>query len=148
TWILTQMSGHSAAEKSLLLASWIPLILTAIAWLFCKQRIVSMWDVVPYMKELEQRFALDGLGWQAYLNKVYSGKPQRRFGVSFLPNLIFLMQMVLSIYLSYILCHIAGFRNLMRANTGKDPMPRAWISDYEWFDVRRENGEATLVVHC
>jgi len=101
SWISTQLFGHGPIDRVVVIASWIPLALTVVAWLYRAQRVEAMRDMAKYVKEIEQRLAIDGMGWETFRQRVVLSKRKRRGGVFYLTNFVFLAQTVLSAYFGY-----------------------------------------------
>jgi hypothetical protein len=107
SWISTQLSGHANVNGILITASWVPLVLTAIAWIFCRDRMRSMWRIAEYVKHLEQRLASEGLGWETYLDKLRAQRTGKGIRTSDISNFIFFSQASLSIcFACYITAHV------------------------------------------
>ena len=79
-----------------LVASALPIVLTILAWAIFRQRIGAIAHMADYCRQLELRFALEGLGWQKY---VTDHRSSRLFRTRHVYTGIFAFQLVLGAYL-------------------------------------------------
>jgi hypothetical protein len=95
-WIAGLNPAAGSASEFALVASVLPITLTILAWAIFRQRIGAVASMADYCRQLEQRFALEGLGWQKF---VADTRGLRLFRSRHIYTAIFLFQLVLGAYL-------------------------------------------------
>lgn len=98
TWASQQHDAANAPARIVAIASWIPLILIISAYLLCQALRSRNARLYRYIKKIEDRFALDELGWEKWYT---SSVEKKTLGASHVVDFVFLFQAALSIYYIY-----------------------------------------------
>jgi hypothetical protein len=96
-WIAGLNPLAGSVPEFALVASVLPVVLTVLAWAIFRQRIGAVASMADYCRQLELRFALEGLGWQKF---VADTRSSRVFRTRHIYTGIFLFQLMLGAYLS------------------------------------------------
>ena len=97
TWVISlEGNPNNDATRLSLIASFIPVMLTLLAWALFQHRYFGVLRIIAYCKRIEDRFALEGLGWE---NVGRNEERKAVLGSRHIYSLIFLFQLILSIYL-------------------------------------------------
>lgn len=67
-WLITYaLNGHNLGSGFLIIAAWIPLVITTLVWANVAWRRHGVSRIAEYVRKIEDAFALKGLGWEHFL---------------------------------------------------------------------------------
>lgn len=96
-WIAGLPATEARITNFILIASAMPIVLTVVALTIFRQRIASVFSMAEYCRKLEERFALEGFGWQHFVLATRGATGGLRARHVYMG--VFVLQLVLGIYL-------------------------------------------------
>lgn len=70
TWIVTQAGTSGQLGPLLMIASWLPAIITVIAWLINTDRVGAVRRIGKYCRIVEDKYSHSELGWESYSQRI------------------------------------------------------------------------------
>jgi hypothetical protein len=103
SWLISAMSSNRNYALCVVVA-WLPFLITLFGWTLLLVRNVAIARLVAYFRLVENALSIDGLGWERFVQAYKGGY----FRTRHLFNLIFLVNLVLSISLGAVITYQIG----------------------------------------